>query len=324
MNQQAYTMSQLVDLAREGNPDDMWLSVLADKEKEAPYASLVHILRGMKEDTAENRFKAAIFSPERGMLKALILPDPVSGLTPPSVQPVVEEEQPLKDPVKVLPVPDQPLEAVEKPQEPEVMEEAVSQIVPEKESPLMNHVTVVDSPVVSSESSSSSAPARKLTAWKAAPFSVNTVEPDSRETFSSSWMFSVHHTGSTAEYPVAFSDFIKEKTSQFAHLSVRIRRELSPLVQQKVLVQRFLATPPTNIRRPAIPASSSNSSQLGEHVAQSIESDQDLATETLARLHVKQNHPDEAIRIYEKLCLRYPEKKAYFTTQIKKIKEQNI
>ena len=47
---------------------------------------------------------------------------------------------------------------------------------------------------------------------------------------------------------------------------------------------------------------------------------QDLVTENLAKIMVRQGKPDKAIDIYEKLVLKYPQKKAYFATCIEKLK----
>lgn len=56
---------------------------------------------------------------------------------------------------------------------------------------------------------------------------------------------------------------------------------------------------------------------------QSVEEDEDLVTETLAKLYYKQGHYRKAIRAYEKLCLIYPHKMAYFADLIQKIKHEN-
>lgn len=49
---------------------------------------------------------------------------------------------------------------------------------------------------------------------------------------------------------------------------------------------------------------------------------EELMTETLANIHIKQKHYEKAIEIFEKLSLKYPEKSIYFATRIKELENQ--
>lgn len=53
----------------------------------------------------------------------------------------------------------------------------------------------------------------------------------------------------------------------------------------------------------------------------SITEDEDLVTETLARIHTSQGNHSEAQRIYHKLGLLFPEKSGYFEAQIEKLQD---
>lgn len=57
---------------------------------------------------------------------------------------------------------------------------------------------------------------------------------------------------------------------------------------------------------------------------QSVEDDEDLVTETLAKIYLKQGNQAKALRIYDILALKYPEKSAYFAALIQEIKNKNL
>jgi len=93
-----------------------------------------------------------------------------------------------------------------------------------------------------------------------------------------------------------------------------------PLITQQLpeeapdIISNFIkANPRIAPRKDAIPVEDFSKS--------SIEETDDIFSETLAKIYIKQGLYSKAISIYEKLSLKFPEKNTYFASQITEIKK---
>ncbi|MFN7117467.1 MAG: hypothetical protein ACK4TA_11755 [Saprospiraceae bacterium] len=85
---------------------------------------------------------------------------------------------------------------------------------------------------------------------------------------------------------------------------------------------RTYQPPKLQISLPATKASlPPTEAQVADLAAKSVIEKEEVASETLALILARQGHRERAIRMYEQLILKIPEKSAYFAAQIQKLKQ---
>lgn len=86
--------------------------------------------------------------------------------------------------------------------------------------------------------------------------------------------------------------------------------------KENALIDKFIETEPSITPAKAEFFNPVNVAKL------SVVDDESFVTETLARIYAQQGNYEKAIRAYEHLSLKYPEKSTYFANLIKKIRDQ--
>lgn len=111
----------------------------------------------------------------------------------------------------------------------------------------------------------------------------------------------------------------KEPSSEVKELAQKIEEKDTP-VDQAILIDTFIETNPRIVPRQR----PEELPEVQEDISlDSIRDPDDAISEPLAAIHIAQGRNSKAISIYEKLCLKFPEKRVYFAGQIEKLKNQS-
>jgi tetratricopeptide (TPR) repeat protein len=87
------------------------------------------------------------------------------------------------------------------------------------------------------------------------------------------------------------------------------------------LIDKFLASNPGVLRRNQDVENRISSAENNNVAEKSTTENDDLVTETLARIYFQQKNFEKALHAYQKLSLKYPEKSIYFAARMKEIED---
>jgi hypothetical protein len=113
-------------------------------------------------------------------------------------------------------------------------------------------------------------------------------------------------------------DFFAPDPLLLAHLKAYSPPKPLPSRSSFELINKFLRAQP-RLKTPTLTAPPAE--QQADLSVRSTQGVPELASESLAKIMVRQGKIEKAIEIYERLIVRQPEKKAYFAEQIQQLKK---
>ena len=115
------------------------------------------------------------------------------------------------------------------------------------------------------------------------------------------------------EDPAVIKDFLTRLEESNPPPKKKLKKE-----EQEKLIEKFIQSDPQmqNVRSPE------ELKEKKDLSAPSVKFRDDIISENLANIMIKQGKLETAIDIYKKLIWKFPQKKAYFATQIEELKKK--
>ncbi len=117
-------------------------------------------------------------------------------------------------------------------------------------------------------------------------------------------------------------DYSPEKTTETnipEKIITPIQPDIKRKLEQKAIIDRVIESNPSNIRIKEGQKFFASDNKAKE----SLFENEELVTETLAKIYAMQGNISKAIRAYEILSLKFPQKSAYFASLIENLKKEN-
>lgn len=117
-------------------------------------------------------------------------------------------------------------------------------------------------------------------------------------------------------------DFLKQESDmlKLGHSSEYVFPD-EPVEPSDSLIDKFLKTDKKGFNRERNDLLNRENNEISELMEKSVAENEEMVTDTLAKIYIQQKKYDKARKAYEKLSLKYPEKSIYFASQIEEIEK---